>query len=341
MVFLYCLFLGGINLIRKKDSFTQLEIDDMVKYHNAGYLNKDIAELYHTSKTMVARIFQELGLPSRHPRLTDERKEMIKNYYLSCYNKTKTCEAMNCGTDTLNKIIKEYNLYEPSSSELKRKYSIDEDYFDEINTPEKAYALGLYYSDGTVHKKNNSFSISLQECDKAILDKLNNNFGGNRKLTYIELNKKNANWSNQYMFTVTSEKMRNDLIKHGCVPNKSLILKFPTTIPKHLLRDFVRGYFDGDGSISKTEDRCTLVSTNDFCKKLSDIVKNELNVNSSIFFCHGNENTTTRTFQIAGKYQVKKFLDWLYFDSELHLDRKYQLYLSKYNHELLNNSLSA
>ena len=54
-----------------------------------------------------------------------------------------------------------------------------------------------------------------------------------------------------------------------------------------------------------------------------------------------NKNTTTRTFQIAGKNQVKKFLDWLYIDSELYINRKYNLYLSKYHPELLNDSLTA
>ena len=45
--------------------------------------------------------------------------------------------------------------------------------------------------------------------------------------------------------------MFNDLIKQGCVPNKSLILTFPNKyqVPKNLINHFIRGYFDGDGSI--------------------------------------------------------------------------------------------
>lgn len=58
-------------------------------------------------------------------------------------------------------------------------------------------------------------------------------------------------------------------------------------------------------------------------------------------YCHNNYDVSTRTLQIAGKHQVKRFLDWLYEDAELYLDRKYRLYLSKYYHELLNNSLLA
>lgn len=96
--------------------------------------------------------------------------------------------------------------------------------------------------------------------------------------------------------------MHDDLIKHGCIPNKSLKLKFPTTVPDKLIRHFVRGYFDGDGSIAKNEDRCTLISTQEFCDELKKIVKELLSVNSSIMYCHNKKDKPTRTFQIAGKY---------------------------------------
>ena len=54
---------------------------------------------------------------------------------------------------------------------------------------------------------------------------------------------------------VTSIKLVHDLIKHGCVENKSLILKAPTTVPKELLHHFIRGYFDGDGCVAFYPDR--------------------------------------------------------------------------------------
>ena len=51
---------------------------------------------------------------------------------------------------------------------------------------------------------------------------------------------------------LTSEKTVNDLIDKGCFRNKTKILKFPTEdqVPKHLIHHFIRGYIDGDGSIS-------------------------------------------------------------------------------------------
>ena len=51
---------------------------------------------------------------------------------------------------------------------------------------------------------------------------------------------------------LTSDKMFNDLIKQGCIPNKSLVLTFPNKyqVPENLINHFIRGYFDGDGSIN-------------------------------------------------------------------------------------------
>lgn len=54
---------------------------------------------------------------------------------------------------------------------------------------------------------------------------------------------------NVYGVHLTSDKMFNDLCSHGCVPNKSLVLTFPKDIPENLIHHFIRGYFDGDGSV--------------------------------------------------------------------------------------------
>lgn len=102
----------------------------------------------------------------------------------------------------------------------------------------------------------------------------------------------------------------------------------------------MRGYFDGDGTVRKNECRCSLLSTEDFCKTLAQIIKEELGVHCSIMLTHGNAEKSTRVLSIAGRKQVKKFLDWIYKDADIYLERKYNIYLSKYYPDI-NNSLSA
>ena len=312
-----------------RNNFTETDVERIIELHNKGLYNREIADIFNTSKSSISKILQGTGLPSRHPWMSEERKNEIKEYYERCMSRQKTCDAMHCGMDTINKIIKEFNLDVIPISELRRKYYIYEDFFDVIDTEEKAYALGLYYSDGSISKSSNQAAIALQARDRKILDDLSNLFAGSRPLSFVKYSNKNINWQDQYVFIVTNKKIHDDLIKHGATPNKSLTLKFPTTVPDNLIRHFVRGYFDGDGSISKSEDRCTLISTEDFCTKLSTIVKEVLNINSSILYCH-NRNKPTRTFQVAGRNQVKLFLAWLYNDSNIYLERKYKLYCDKY-----------
>lgn len=50
-----------------------------------------------------------------------------------------------------------------------RKYSLNESYFEKIDSEEKAYFLGFLFSDGSVSKY--SLNLSLAEVDKEILEK--------------------------------------------------------------------------------------------------------------------------------------------------------------------------
>ena len=325
---------------KKYIDFTEEEKNNILQLHNDGLLNREIAEIFDTSNTMIARLLRSMNIESRHPLLTEERILEIKDCYNKYHNKSVVARIMKCGTDTISKILKDSGIDPTPVYILRRKYEIDDNYFEKIDTQNKAYALGIIFADGSISKNENYITISLQERDKSVLDALNSEYGGNRKLTFINYNNKNSNWQNQYMLSVSSEKMKKDLMKYGAVPNKSLVLRFPNNISSEFIPHFIRGYYDGDGSLSKNEDRCTIISTEDFCVRLSEIVRSELNVNSSIMYCHNRHDKPTRTFQIAGKNQVKKFLDWIYKDANIFLERKYNLYISKYYPDI-NNSLLA
>ena len=330
----------GKTISKGFNDFSKEEKNKILELHNQGLLNVEVAGIFNTSKTMIARLLKSMNVVSRHPLLTKERKRQIAECYIKYQNLSKVEKIMKCQSSTINKVLDEYGIRKRSISEMHRKYEIDENYFEVIDTPNKAYCLGLIYADGSIHKNGKSFSIFLQARDKQLLDLLNNEFGGNRKLGFVEYSKKNKNWQDQYYLTISCQKMNLDLVNNGAVPNKSLILKFPDFLDDELIAHFVRGYMDGDGYISKSEDRCGLISTEDFCIKLSDIIKSKLNINSSIFLCHNNNDKPTRYFQIAGRNQVKKFLDWIYRDAEIFMERKYDLYLLKY-HSNVDNSLSA
>ncbi len=127
------------------------------------------------------------------------------------------------------------------------KYIQDDSYFEKIDNERKAYWLGFLYADGCVSEKsknNKSIIIQLHPDDKYILEQLLKDINSNRP---IYVNKKGY-----VSINIRSVKMANDLINLGCIPRKSLVLKFPNEniVSKQLIKHFIRGYMDGDGCIS-------------------------------------------------------------------------------------------
>lgn len=268
----------------------QFELDIIAQKYNDGLSCDDIAKQHFISIYKVKTIIKNLGIWKRKPHI--------------------------------------YNTY---------LYTLNKNYFDVIDTQEKAYFLGLLYADGcNCVVGGYRISIKLQEQDKPILDKLNVALGSNRPLGFRELSKKNPKWKNAYELQIGNKHLSKQLEILGCMPNKSLTLIFPTEqqVPKHLINHFVRGVWDGDGSISCSNKKnilsCNLVSTQQFCEKLSELLYKELSIYSSIYQDKKSKlrNTSTRRFTIRGGHKnVKIFLDWLYKDATVYLERKYKLYL--------------
>lgn len=312
---------------------------DTIKYlHTQGKTLKEIAALYNSSASTIGRLLRSFGINSRG-KLTEDNLDEIIELYNTGKSLAQLGKTYHISPSTISEKFKELNVSIRGSDKCNRKWGINENYFDVIDSPNKAYILGLLYADGN-NGKNHCVSISLQEKDKDILRKINIELQNDKPLKLIEYSTKNPNWSNQYQLSFTSKYMSSKLADLGMTPNKSLQLRFPTILQKNYYSHFIRGYFDGDGSIPSNQDdmHVSLVSTLDFCQVVQKILKEELNVNSSIYLCH-KKDSPTRTLSIAGRIQTKRFLDYLYKDADLYLERKYVLYQLKYGS--INNSLSA
>lgn len=145
---------------------------------------------------------------------------------------------------------------------------MDENFFDVIDNEEKAYWLGFLSSDGCVSvtpQGGKSIIFGLHNMDEKHIYRFHESIGAPDKKVYSRLPRQAFSYTQIY-----SKKMVDDLIKHGCVPHKSLHLKFPTTLDDYHLRHYIRGYFDGDGSVYKSGGRvcCKWIGTYQF---LSDL----------------------------------------------------------------------
>lgn len=122
---------------------------------------------------------------------------------------------------------------------------INKDFFKEWSS-EMAYVLGFLFADGNIiHTKRNTWFWSLQITDKEILVKIKKTINSSHK---ISCKKKKENNKQLYRLQVGSKEMCLDLISLGLNPKKSKTMIFPKVSDKYF-KDFLRGYFDGDGGV--------------------------------------------------------------------------------------------
>lgn len=184
--------------------------------------------------------------------ITKEKKNNIVKYYKTKpMTITDVSKKFGVSNPSVIKVLNEYNVERYSKIKLFSPNLI-EDYFENINTEQKAYFLGLIISDGCVHNTKNKqslVSITLDSNDDYLLDFFKKEIKSNKKITH------DTRGCSQ--ISILSNKMVSDLKKYGVCENKSLHTIFPKDIPEHLYCHLIRGLIDGDGSISfyKRKDR--------------------------------------------------------------------------------------
>lgn len=273
-------------------------------------------------------------------RLTDQEKiDAVQKFESGEYSYASLAREYKITTAAMYSLMKRKEAKVPTSGYFctcKRKYNLNEHYFDKIDSEEKAYFLGLLYADGCHYEELSCITLSLQEEDVEILEKLNLIIGSDRPLMLVKHSKYKSTLKDQFKLSLNSKHISHSLSKLGLMSRKSLILQFPTEeqVPRYLLKHFIRGYFDGDGSISYWVEKkskalrfdCSIVSTEDFCNSLASYIKDELNILTKIKTRFKKHNTSTRNILIKGKKMIHKFMSWLYEDATIFLQRKYKKY---------------
>ncbi|KKN74505.1 hypothetical protein LCGC14_0390220 [marine sediment metagenome] len=174
------------------------------------------------------------------PKISDESKNNIIDLYNS-HNKNlaQISRKLNISRPTVRKILRQAGVRKIYKEDIDKSHTINTDFFNNIDSEEKAYFLGLMYADGNVYiksKTRNYYSISLclQERDKKIVEIFKNYIAPNHKLYIVN---KPYPQQNQYKLLFSSKIISEQLIKLGCIPAKSLKLEFPNFIKGELPSD--------------------------------------------------------------------------------------------------------
>lgn len=197
-------------------------------------------------------------------------------------------------------------------------------YFNVIDSEVKAYLLGFVTADGSVGARagrnfGKTLRLELQESDESILDLLSSELNIKSKKYY-----RNKNGKVTVSVGISSTEIVNSLEKYGVVANKTYILEsLFMDLPDDLLRAYLRGLFDGDGSLYISSG----IVHGNFTEGLKHIVVQFRDIiNSKI----GIENTTKIQCNNGVYHAVwngsncVKLCEYLYKDAKYFLPRKYE-----------------
>lgn len=215
-----------------------------------------------------------------------------------------------------------------------RIYTFNEDYFEKIDSDNKAYFLGYLFADGCIRERfkkgrNNpiySCILKLHEKDYYIMEYFKKELNFNGGIT-------KEKGTNCFKIVLNSKKLCKDLINLGCIPCKSLILKFPKMLNKEYYPHFIRGYFDGDGSVGVYDQKyrtdfisnISLLGTLDFCRGVKEELENN-NIKAHIKK-RGKNIKNTYCLNVYAREQQIKFINYIYKDAVYYLIRKYKISL--------------
>ena len=131
-----------------------------------------------------------------------------------------------------------------------KKINLDEDFFS-YWSPETAYVLGIIYTDGNLYRESSSKKgrISVSQKNPELLNKIKALMNCDAKLRFLPRRQYNEVVAGElYILAFNSDKIFADLLKFGLTPRKSCDMNFPS-IPQEYVRHFIRGCWDGDGSV--------------------------------------------------------------------------------------------
>ena len=245
----------------------------IIELYRSGYGQAAIAHEVHTNIRTVKKVLNDnnihirtqseanlkaysVGRKKKHTvTYTEEQEKIVLDCYLNQKRGLNYCKEQAKTTLTVvNKILKDNHIekrtYAEAAVESNQNRALykNKEYFD-TQSPNMAWILGFLASDGYISKKSNEISIGLSSVDREILERIKKeieienpvrDFTSRAGFDYSELR-----WS--------CAKHKKELAKYSIVPKKTFILEPPYALNEKYYLDYVRGYFDGDGSVNFIE----------------------------------------------------------------------------------------
>jgi hypothetical protein len=261
---------------------------------------------------------------------TLEKYNQIDQLYKEGKNAHEISKIVHMTASKVGKYFREkgYKL-----TDYNQKHSANYTIFEVINTQEKAYWLGFLFADGSVTyqtegKKRYVLELGLSWTDVDHVNKFKKFMGATQEPRKKTINFKGIEYK-AISLQISSKKLCEDLISLGCTPNKSLTVVFPD-IPKELEHHFIRGYFDGDGTVwnHREKPNTEIIGT----KEMVSAIVDKVGLPHLTWTAHGKARGMKFSAGLS-----KKLFDYMYEDATVYLERKYNKFALLIGNDKLPN----
>jgi hypothetical protein len=197
-------------------------------------------------------------------------------------------------------------------------------------TPDMAYVLGLLFADGcVVCRQGRPFQIHLELKDIEFLNSVAHVIDPALPVhTFCR-----ADGRMTGKFQLCRQSIVDDCLAVGLKPRKSLTLEWPTGLPPELEADFVRGYFDGDGTVYGRHQLTAEGRPNGNLRRLSfacaslrfaaslcDVINSNTGARGQIL----SPYPTATRLEFIRAPEIRMIGEWMYRRLGLYLERKYE-----------------
>ena len=315
---------------------TQQEIDSIINDYVNGLTLVKTCKKYHHRESTIKDILIKNNIHVRNKSEASKKVEKIHvskdiedkivENYLNGKGLISSGKDFGIGPQKVRNILVSRNIKIRSYSEsasisntLRKKYFCNLDYFKHENQ-KMAYILGFISADGSISLEGNVLKISLARKDRELLEKIKNEleYTGNIK-DYT--NSKGFDISS---LSITCKEYKEDLAKYNIVPQKTYTFSFPKNLNKKYWIDFIRGYWDGDGTICTAGKEAIRASLCGYRKEFLEDVLNFLEEDFDIpkVNIRMKKNSNTYYFQYSNNSTIKLYKALYYNDNVLCLERK-------------------
>lgn len=233
-------------------------------------------------------------------------------------------QRMGVSSVAIRGLLDRRGIKRRSVDEAARKYTMNHEFFQQIDTEAKAYWLGFFAADGCV-TDDGTIRIHLASQDESHLYLFRKAISSTHPIKQQENGKYLSS-----SISVYSPTMANDLLLLGITPRNTHTLRMPNCLGlnKQMTRHFARGYIDGDGGFYLTESRrkepgyqFSVTSNETFIQELQTFLCEELDLSRTKVY-RRNKLSAITTMSYCGKQQLAKIARWLYKNTCLYMERK-------------------